>query len=112
PGRRAVVPPHGVDFMGFSWLRLAPPAALKLSAGPKAKKPSRRPRLEALEDRLAPAVHEWTGLGANNLWSNPQNWTNGAPNSDLSGDVDLVFHTNLTNQANLATQNDVGIGGA
>src|SRR5688500_2923721 len=66
-----------------------------------------RPRLERLEDRLAPAIHEWTGLGANNLWSNPQNWTNGSPSSDLSGDVDLVFHTNLTNAANLITQNDL-----
>ncbi|MCI0637986.1 MAG: autotransporter-associated beta strand repeat-containing protein [Gemmataceae bacterium] len=52
-------------------------------------------------------MHEWTGLGADNLWSNPQNWTNGAPTSDLSGDIDLVFHTNLSNAANLTTNNDI-----
>lgn len=42
-----------------------------------------------------------------NLWSNSQNWTNGSPGSDLSGDVDLVFHTNLSNPAQLVTQNDL-----
>src|SRR5688572_27306761 len=66
-----------------------------------------RPRLEVLEDRLAPAVHEWTGQGANNLWSNASNWTNGSPAADVSGDIDLVFHSNLTNAANLVTQNDI-----
>lgn len=63
--------------------------------------------VEPLETRIAPATHVWTGLGANNLWSNSQNWTNGAPNSDLSGDVDLVFSTNLVNVSQLATQNDI-----
>src|SRR4051794_3517617 len=34
---------------------------------------ARRPlRLERLEDRAVPAT--WDGGGANNLWSNPQNW--------------------------------------
>ena len=86
----------------FTWLRRLPPPA-----SPIPPRRSSRPQLEPLEDRLTPAVHEWTGLGANNLWSNPQNWTNGSPAADLSGDVDLVFHTNLTTPANLATQNDL-----
>jgi autotransporter-associated beta strand protein len=66
-----------------------------------------RPRLETLEDRLAPAVviHDWTGLGANNLWSNTQNWTNGAPGSEAPGDTAaLVFHTNT---AQLSSVDDV-----
>src|SRR4051794_5260391 len=68
-----------------------------------------RPRLEHLEDRLTPAVHEWTGLGADNLWTNNANWIGGAPTlaNDASGDIDLVFHTNLTNPAQLVTQNDI-----
>src|SRR5947208_2897634 len=66
-----------------------------------------RPRLDILEDRLTPAVHEWTGQGVNNLWTNAANWTNGSPATDGSGDIDLVFHTNLTNAAQLVTQNDI-----
>ena len=64
-------------------------------------------RVEPLEDRIAPATHVWTGLGADNLWSNGQNWTNGSPASDVSGDVDLVFSTNLANVDQLHTQNDI-----
>ncbi len=63
--------------------------------------------IETLETRVTPASHVWTGLGLDNLWSNPQNWTNGSPASDASGDIDLVFHTNLTSTANLVTQNDI-----
>lgn len=63
--------------------------------------------VEPLESRIAPATHVWTGLGTDNLWSNSQNWTNGAPDSDLSGDVDLVFSTNLINTAQLTTFNDI-----
>src|SRR4051794_21161927 len=49
-----------------------------------------RPRLELLEDRLAPATFNWSGAGTNNLWSNPQNWAgNKAPNP-AGGDT-LVF---------------------
>ena len=36
-----------------------------------------RPRLEALEDRLAPAVLVWTGATNNSLWSDPGNWEEG-----------------------------------
>ncbi len=86
--------------------RVAQFAASKLSARSKTRKPVHS-RMEPLEDRIAFAVHDWTGLGADNLWSNPQNWTNGTPAADLSGDVDLVFHTNLVNAANLVTQNDL-----
>lgn len=65
------------------------------------------PVVEILEDRIAPATHEWTGGGANNLWSNAANWTNGSPATDASGNIDLVFHTNLTNAAQLVMQNDI-----
>jgi hypothetical protein len=52
-----------------------------------------RPLLEQLEDRLVPAVHTWTGLGAtgvNDLWSNNANWDIGAP-SPQELNVNLVF---------------------
>ena len=35
--------------------------------------------LERLEDRLAPAIRTWTGLGADDLWSNAANWDTGVP---------------------------------
>jgi autotransporter-associated beta strand protein len=86
--------------------RVARSAAATVSARSKLRSAG-RPQLEGLEARIAFAVHDWTGLGADNLWSNSQNWTNGAPDSDISGDVDLVFHTNLVNTTNLVTQNDI-----
>ena len=33
--------------------------------------------LEALEDRLAPALVQWTGAGGDLLWSDAQNWSGG-----------------------------------
>ena len=45
--------------------------------------PPWRPALEALESRYAPAVRTWTGLGADDLWSNAANWDTGVP---LDGD--------------------------
>jgi len=64
-------------------------------------------RIEPLEARIAPAVHVWTGLGGDNLWSNGANWTNGSPATDASGDIDLVFSTNLVITAQLQTLNDI-----
>jgi autotransporter-associated beta strand protein len=55
------------------------------------KKTLRRPSLEVLEDRLVPAVHDWTGLGGDELWSNPKNWDTGAPTLGES-DVQLNLH--------------------
>lgn len=49
-----------------------------------------RPALERLEDRLAPAIVTWNGLGGNNLWSNGTNWVGGK--APQSGDI-LVFGT-------------------
>jgi|GEM_PF-6268093 len=63
--------------------------------------------VEILEARIAPAVHEWTGLGANNLWSNDANWVGGSPATDLSGNIDLVFHSNLTSTKRLVMENDI-----
>ncbi|MFO0910051.1 MAG: autotransporter-associated beta strand repeat-containing protein [Isosphaeraceae bacterium] len=51
-----------------------------------------RPRIETLEEKLAPAVYVWTGA-VDALMSNPANWsTAGAPASAApDGDDDLVF---------------------
>jgi large repetitive protein len=49
----------------------------------------RRPRLEILEPRLAPATRTWTGAGTDNLWMDPQNWSgNVAP---VPGQDSLLF---------------------
>jgi autotransporter-associated beta strand protein len=37
--------------------------------------PTFRPQVRQLEDRLAPSVFTWTGLGKNGDWSLKQNWT-------------------------------------
>jgi autotransporter-associated beta strand protein len=42
---------------------------------------SARPRVEALEDRLAPAIHIWTG-NVSSSWSNALNWDGGSPAGD------------------------------
>src|SRR5437879_4064175 len=62
---------------------------------------TRRPRLEVLEDRLSPAIHIWTGA-ASSLWSNPANWTDGSPASDIA--PELAFPAGA---ANLVNQNDL-----
>jgi autotransporter-associated beta strand protein len=54
-------------------------------------KPGRRPLLEELEARLAPATFTWTGGGANTNWSTPANWSGGVAPAG-AGD-DLVFPT-------------------
>src|SRR5260370_29216581 len=60
-------------------------------------KPSYRPRLEALELRLSPATHTWTGA-VNNLWSVPGNWTGGSPAGDANADLVFPAGTSHFNQ--------------
>lgn len=62
------------------------------------------PALEVLESRIVPAVHTWTGLGGNALWSNGGNWSGGSPGLDITGDIDLIFPNNAIN---LVMQNDI-----
>lgn len=63
--------------------------------------------VEILESRIAPAVHTWTGLGSDNLWSNANNWSGGSPASDASGDVDLIFPNNVVKVAILNDINNL-----
>jgi hypothetical protein len=42
-----------------------------------------RPRVEALEDRLAPAVHTWTGA-VSGSWLDDANWTGNSPANDTN----------------------------
>src|SRR5262249_52899907 len=52
----------------------------------------RRPQLEVLEDRLAPASHTWTGASATtNAWSDPANWAGGRPGVGGGTHIDLIF---------------------
>jgi hypothetical protein len=52
--------------------------------------------LEALEDRLTPATHTWTGASTSSPhWSDPGNWTGGAPQpgeSNYAGDEATLDH--------------------
>src|ERR1043165_1053171 len=37
-----------------------------------------KPLIEVLEDRISPAVVQWSGAGTNNEWSNRFNWQGNA----------------------------------
>src|SRR5262249_59586194 len=65
---------------------------------PTGRKPRQPPRLELLEDRLAPAAHQWIG-SVSNLWSNPGNWFGGAPAPNETNLV-LVFGIGASNPSN------------
>jgi autotransporter-associated beta strand protein len=69
-----------------------------------------RPCLELLESRLTPAVHTWTGAGAdtnNNNWSDPANWSGGAPSAGESN-VSLVFSGIVSyKETSRASNNDI-----
>src|SRR4051794_32294956 len=57
---------------GKNWLR-----TLARTKGKRAAAPSRHTLvLESLEERVMPAVVQWTGVGGNLLWSTAGNWTN------------------------------------
>jgi autotransporter-associated beta strand protein len=60
------------------------------------------PRVETLEDRLAPASHVWVGA-ASNLWSNAANWSGGAPSAS-EAHVALTFPAGASH---LDNQNDI-----
>jgi autotransporter-associated beta strand protein len=87
-----------------SWQKLVNP---KFQAPPwNRRRPVRwqlfRPlQLEALEDRLVPATHTWTGA-ASDLWSDNANWTGGSPAGDSN--ADLVFPSGAMH---VSTNNDL-----
>src|SRR5262245_41444283 len=67
------------------------------------RRTSRRPRLDALEDRLAPAIHIWTG-NVSSSWSNALNWDGGSPAGDPN--AVLIFPSNA--QRFISTNNFPG----
>ncbi len=69
-------------------------------------RPRFRPALEALEGRLAPAVHTWTGA-AGALWSDAANWDGGSPAGDP--EAELVFPNTAANRTNVNDLTDLGI---
>lgn len=64
----------------------------------------RRPSLELLETRLAPAVHTWSGA-AGNLWSDDANWDGGSPAGDPK--AELVFLREGQNRTNVNDLSDL-----
>jgi hypothetical protein len=68
-------------------LRQSPPSSPRGRCRPNRRRADFRPRLEVLEDRLAPVVDTWTGANhaVDNNWSDAANWSLGhAPGS---GDI-------------------------
>src|SRR5262249_5362495 len=63
----------------------------------------RRPRLEALEERLAPATHTWNG-SISGSWANDANWVGNSPAGD--NNASLVFPGTATNFTNT---NDIAV---
>lgn len=62
---------------------------------PSGSRAGRRLHLEALEGRVVPATHTWTGLARDGLWSTAGNWDASAPTAaegaGASEDVTLIF---------------------
>jgi hypothetical protein len=54
-----------------------------------------RLRLEALEDRYAPAVVNWTGNGDGVAWSDARNWDNGGALPDNTSDVRIAVTSQI-----------------
>ncbi|HEV3445804.1 MAG TPA: autotransporter-associated beta strand repeat-containing protein, partial [Gemmataceae bacterium] len=65
-------------------------------------RPSSRLRLEALEDRLAPATHIWVGPTVGGLWSAAANWNGGAPTSGEAGGTIVQFNGGIDSIDDLA----------
>jgi hypothetical protein len=73
---------RGVHTMAITWIRQWLKHKLvgaRRSGGDGRRRLSARPRLEVLEDRLAPATFTWTGgpltTNGTNHWTDPRNWS-------------------------------------
>src|SRR5262245_21251456 len=67
------------------WVR-----SIVTNTNPRARvKGQRRPRLERLEERLAPATFVWNGAGDGTNWANGPNWVGGV--APTGNNDDLVF---------------------
>src|SRR5262249_20801977 len=85
--------------------RKSPVVARRRGAAPRGKTLF-RPRLEPLEDRLAPAMHVWSGA-VSELWSDSRNWSSGGtPNGEHAADI--IFPA--TDVALFTSNNDTMIG--
>src|SRR5262249_21400928 len=70
--------------------------------GAARRKSPYRPRLEAGEDRQAPASHIWQGPAAGGLWSNAANWNGGVPTSNEPGGTLLFFNNGIDSTGDIA----------
>lgn len=102
--------------MARTWWRRTRPSVRPSSASHARVSRTRRfgVYLEVLEDRLAPALHCWTGA-VNSLWSNPGNWDTGAVCMGAQGspvgdpDAEVRFpHAPPLAPVNLTSVNDLG----
>ncbi len=96
------------------WLqRWFPRKAMPVRAASRKRLPSPhfRPRVELLEDRLAPATFVWTNAGGTGVFSNAANWSNaatGAAGTPGNGDS-LVFPLNGPANPGTVTDDLAGI---
>ncbi len=68
---------------------------LRINSPVPRRRPMRpaRPLIENLEQRLTLSADMWTGAGPDSNWSDPANWSNGAPTAGQ----DLVFPSSAVN---------------
>jgi fibronectin-binding autotransporter adhesin len=98
--------------MFATWLRrLVNRKPQTLTGGRRRAKrnPSTRLRLEALEDRLAPATHIWTGPAVGGVWTNNANWTDSvnpaihlAPTTGEAGGTIVQFNGGIDSTDDIA----------
>jgi autotransporter-associated beta strand protein len=84
-------------FSWTRWLRSLRPQKVKTL-----RKRDTSLRLEALENRLAPATFIWSGMGLTNKWSNGANWFGGiAPTGSAATLDSIVFQAGSGNTTNV-----------
>jgi autotransporter-associated beta strand protein len=91
--------------MVLSFWRRWLPRPSRSSRRAAARRPGTHLRLEALEDRLTPAMHTWTGASSSTVnWSDPTNWSGGAP---AANETNVVLNFGAAGALQKANTDDI-----